>query len=287
MVLKLKSPTEFTDSAHSSVTAVDACIELNEWNHIVISFSGSTIVSNQIADIGRWVGSDCVNDRCCTYWDGIIDDLRIYNRILSASEIEDYNNSVKVTVADEPTPIKLLSFTAKCNNQNAIISWTTATEINNDYFILEKSYDAQNFFEIARIEGAGFSNMDLSYEFIDTQMFPGDNYYRLTQVDYDLTSETFNIIHARCDYEDDGGPKLLIYPNPFKSEIHIWMENIDDDIIDFKIYDKLGRLIIKDEYIISGSPDIHIINLKDLKSASYFLRAVSKNHKFEEKIVKY
>ncbi|MCF0207112.1 MAG: hypothetical protein HUK15_06775, partial [Bacteroidales bacterium] len=62
-------------------------------------------------------------------------------------------------------PIELTSFTASCDNSSAEIEWTTATEKNNDYFILERSADAENFVEVARINGAGNSLAENNYNY--------------------------------------------------------------------------------------------------------------------------
>ena len=206
--------------------------------------------------------------------------------ITSFSLVESFSPfTLGSTDPDEFVPITLRSFTAKCDNQNAIISWTTATEINNDYFILEKSYDAQNFFEIARIDGAGFSNMDLSYEFVDKQLLTEINYYRLTQVDFDGTSETFHIIDAVCKSEK-GEPRVIVYPNPFTGEINVFLENIEDSQIYFEIIDELGKQVFKKQHIRTGDPEQIILNLDMLAPAIYNLQTKSENHLFNNRVIK-
>ena len=99
-------------------------------------------------------------------------------------------------------PVSLLSFSAKSVNDNVLISWETASELNNDYFIVERSLDGENFNEIASIEGSGNSNILLSYEFVDKQELNGVVYYRLTQFDYDGKSTVFNMISINIDNKD-------------------------------------------------------------------------------------
>src|SRR5688572_4312066 len=83
-----------------------------------------------------------------------------------------------------PLPIELISFTAENTGTNIVnINWTTASEINNSHFIIERSLDAFSWTEIARIDGAGYSNELLNYDWIDEAPSSGTFYYRLSQVD--------------------------------------------------------------------------------------------------------
>lgn len=110
---------------------------------------------------------------------------------------------------DNPLPITLTSFNAVCAGRSSYIYWTTATETNNDYFILEHSTDAINFQEVTRIPGAGTSIEPNDYNYIDYNATSEDNYYRLVQVDYDGTRTPSEIIYANC--MDD---HLVYYEEP-------------------------------------------------------------------------
>ena len=68
---------------------------------------------------------------------------------------------------DITLPIELLSFSVTCNGKFAELSWTTATERNNDHFSIERSDDAINFTEIARVAGKGNSIVLQNYEYND------------------------------------------------------------------------------------------------------------------------
>ena len=81
-------------------------------------------------------------------------------------------------------PIELISFNAKKHEDNVQIYWETASEINNDYFIVERSFDGVHFSPISRINGAGNSTHIINYSIEDQDYVNGINYYRLTQVDF-------------------------------------------------------------------------------------------------------
>ena len=91
-------------------------------------------------------------------------------------------------------PIELISFdTYQKENYNEI-TWVTATELNNDYFSLERSVDAFNWSEIYIVDGLGTSSTTKFYEYKDYDFTKNSvNYYRLKQTDYDGNFKYFNI----------------------------------------------------------------------------------------------
>lgn len=84
-----------------------------------------------------------------------------------------------------PLPITLLEFTAQAAGKKTLLNWTTATEINNDRFEIERSSDAVSFNKIGQVPGAVNSNVHRNYQWYDNSPFNGNNYYRLKQVDID------------------------------------------------------------------------------------------------------
>jgi hypothetical protein len=92
-----------------------------------------------------------------------------------------------------PLPITLMTFDAFQYTSNSVkVNWTTASEQNNDYFIIENSIDGYTWKQAGVVNGAGNSNQVLNYSFIDYSPYLGLSYYRLTQVDFDGQSETFD-----------------------------------------------------------------------------------------------
>lgn len=85
-------------------------------------------------------------------------------------------------------PITLLSFTAEAKDAQVLTSWITASEMNNDFFTIERSADARNFKPIGTVEGAGTSHSMHAYSFIDDAPLSGISYYRLKQTDFDGTA---------------------------------------------------------------------------------------------------
>ena len=89
-------------------------------------------------------------------------------------------------------PIELISFQVKQKKDKIEIYWSTASEISNSYFTIEKSIDGYGYQEIGQVSGAGNSNQILDYSFFDTNPSVGISYYRLSQTDYNGDSQIFS-----------------------------------------------------------------------------------------------
>ncbi len=94
-----------------------------------------------------------------------------------------------------PLPIQLIKFEAKSSSDKVIIQWETAVEMDNDYFIVERSFDGVHFSPITRVNGAGNSTHLIHYSSEDQQYANGINYYRLIQSDFN-GKETISKIEA-------------------------------------------------------------------------------------------
>ncbi len=108
-------------------------------------------------------------------------------------------------------PVELKSFTATKDGDRVTLKWTTATEINNNYFMIERSADGNHWQEIKRMSGAGNSTSEITYEWGDEAPLTGTSYYRLGQTSMDghiAYSET-KILQYSTDKN-----KISIYPIP-------------------------------------------------------------------------
>lgn len=93
-------------------------------------------------------------------------------------------------------PIELLSFDVTKNNGYNSLTWVTATEINNDYFTIERGVDGFNWSEVTTIEGSGTVSTPTHYEYKDYEFIKDKvNYYRLKQTDFNGMSEYFQIVY--------------------------------------------------------------------------------------------
>lgn len=101
-------------------------------------------------------------------------------------------------------PITLTSFSGFGINDNTnVLLWTTSSEINNDYFVIERSDDAMNYKPIGTVDGAGNSNTLIDYDFTDDNAIFGSNYYRLKQIDFDGKFSYSNVIFIGNDVAEN------------------------------------------------------------------------------------
>ena len=183
-------------------------------------------------------------------------------------------------------PIELISFTANCNGKSSLIEWTTATEKNNDFFVLERSTDAINFNEIARIAGAGNSIEPLNYAYTDYCARSGDNYYRFVQVDYDGTSTASEIIVANCPAEALGEPDVLAFPNPFDDNLTLHFENFGNIQATVEVYDMLGRMVHTQKINCSQNDYEVVLRLAGLADGTYNVRIRTKEFVINRQVIK-
>ena len=137
-------------------------------------------------------------------------------------------------------PIDLGAYQVACNDQEqAVITWITNSEENNDYFTVLKSFNGVDFFELGTVEGAGTTSSAREYSFVDESFESATViYYRLKQTDFNGTSETFDILaHHSCT---SGG--ITIFPNPSNGQISILASKMTGQY-DLRVLDVAGRLL--------------------------------------------
>lgn len=165
-----------------------------------------------------------------------------------------------------PLPVELIKFKAQCrSNEKAELSWSTASEIGNDYFVIEKSTDAKNFFEVGKVKGAGNSNEIRTYTFIDINK-DATAYYRLKQTDISSNYKYSEIISINSCMENDG--EISMYPNPASDELILITGKENVSVI---VMDNLGN-VIQEKNLQRGENNIQIA---DIKNGSYIVKFVN------------
>ncbi|HOR60987.1 MAG TPA: T9SS type A sorting domain-containing protein, partial [Bacteroidales bacterium] len=194
--------------------------------------------------------------------------------------------TIGTKTAINPLPVELVSFVAECNNNNNVqLYWETASEINNDYFEIQRSTDDLAWEVIANIQGAGFSNTTLYYDYLDKENPNANIYYRLRQVDYDGAYKFSDIISIRCKNIMEQ-PIVSIYPNPFNSTLNIEFENWDLNYAEIELLDITSRTI-KTWKLENTLPNfVHEVNLSNLNPAMYMLRIKTSSGVIVRKIEK-
>jgi len=154
-------------------------------------------------------------------------------------------------------PVELISFTARVSGSDVNLSWTTATEVNNSGFEVERLIDTDEFITIGFIQGYGTTTEQKNYSFIDDNLSEGNYTYRLKQIDFDGT----------FSYSDEVNIEVIApmkfslsqnYPNPFNPSTNIVFSLAVDSKISLRIFNVIGEEIesIVNETLTSGLHEI-------------------------------
>ncbi|ANQ51210.2 T9SS type A sorting domain-containing protein [Flammeovirga sp. MY04] len=178
-------------------------------------------------------------------------------------------------------PVELISFTAEVTPTNEVeLEWITASEENNDFFLIEKSIDGRVWSQVAEVEGAGNSNVLLKYNHTDSRPFNGTSYYRLTQIDFDGQFEIFEPVSVTVNGQGQAFD-VVVYPNPaLDSDLNIQVIG-SEGRIQAVLYDQFGKVLkssIEDAQFFK-------YETQNLPSGMYFLKVIQGSQQQIEKVI--
>jgi hypothetical protein len=168
-------------------------------------------------------------------------------------------------------PIELISFDAEQAEGGNLCKWSTASETDNNYFDLERSYDGETFTSIATIDGfgPGTTSMTRNYSFLDKDPCNGIVYYRLRQVDINGVESYSDVVVLNC-IRSKGD--LVLFPNPASEKItYSFFENTDG-ILDIDLIDVLGNIVKSERFSVQDGYNSLRTSVTDLSPGIYFLR---------------
>jgi len=173
-------------------------------------------------------------------------------------------------------PVELTSFTAQTTSEGVRLSWTTASELNNSGFEVQRSTNQTNWATLGFVRGAGTTTEAQSYSFVDASA-SGRVFYRLKQVDFDGQFEYSNIIEVNA-----GVPKTFAleqnYPNPFNPSTAISYQLPVAGNVSLKVFDMLGKEVatLVNARQEAGAYTVNF-NANNLSSGVYFYRLQAGN----------
>ena len=140
-------------------------------------------------------------------------------------------------------PVKLLYFHAIPNGETVNLRWATASELNNDHFLIERSKDGLEFFPFKVVQGSGTVNSVSYYSTEDLSPMRGKSYYRLSQIDYDGTQEAFEPIMIKLGELES---KYRIFPNPAVDGITIQLGKEPESEMIIELTDIYSQIYISE-----------------------------------------
>ncbi len=150
-----------------------------------------------------------------------------------------FNGTVRYVVGNV-LPIELTEFFATPVNNQVRVSWKTETELNNDFFTVERSSDGENWEILTTVKAAGNSKIPLHYATTDEEPLQGVSYYRLTQTDFDGQQTTFDMRSLYREFPNVAeDQQLVVAPNPTAGKITIG--GSEDELGEIRIVTLLGQ----------------------------------------------
>jgi hypothetical protein len=176
-------------------------------------------------------------------------------------------------------PVTLLSFTAKPEGDRVQLAWSTTSELNAERFIVERSADLAEYVAVGEIAAKGTTNTRQYYSLTDTQPLPGNNYYRLRQIDHDGTSHLFKPVAAVMSLDDVAA---VVYPNPADpARIHMRLWNAGDGVV--RLLTLAGQCL---ESRLERSLDgVDLVPHHPLQTGIYLIEVQTSDQKIVHKVI--
>lgn len=167
-------------------------------------------------------------------------------------------------------PVKFANVSADKENDLVTVNWSTLTEINNEKFTIERSYDGQQFETIGEVAGAGNSNAILNYQFEDMNAPNGVIYYRVKQTDFDGKFDYSRTIVVNNNTEDG---RVNVYPNPNRNTSATIQLGYTTQPRTVRIMDMSGKMV--HEFTSNASQ----AQLPSLRTGVYVIQVIQLNGK--------
>ncbi len=217
------------------------------------------------------------------------------NGVLIGTITEDFDEQVRPSVsgtpyigADEvtasPLPIKLIAFTGTSKNDFNLLTWVTASEINSNYFEIERVNAEKEFENIGRVSAAVNSKEINQYQFHDGTFNTKNNieYYRLKMVDRDDYFKYSEVIAVKRN--TDLNASISLYPNPSSETLNIIISNGYDTKIQVRIIDLIGKVVFENNNLRSN--DINTIEVANFPSGIYTIQVIGLAENINQKFMK-
>lgn len=187
-------------------------------------------------------------------------------------EVEDYRLVVGTSTLCPVLPVNLVSYEGYLKNNVSELAWITSTEHNSDYFLIERSYDLENFEFVTKVPASVNSNIEQYYTASDKNVKNNRVvYYRLKQFDKGnsepVLEKTISI------YSNNKNLGFDVFPNPASTEVKLVMPDVlTGTTLQVSVFDNLGRKVIEKELINDVENINHTLNISELAKGTYYIR---------------
>lgn len=197
--------------------------------------------------------------------------------------VTDYRDAT----AETPLPVVLVAFEARATGMQALLTWTTASEVNTAYFVPEASTDGQTFTALGQVAGAGTSSQPHRYTFADADLVryaSATLYYRLRQVDLDGKAQYSPV---RTVTVGVGSLAFAALPNPFASELTLQVQSASGGPASLLVLDATGRQqAIMPIELLPGTTQAPVPQAATWPAGLYLVRLTQGAQHYVQKVVR-
>jgi type IX secretion system substrate protein len=180
-------------------------------------------------------------------------------------------------------PATIDNFNAYSKNKQVVVEWTSLTESESDHFVIERSSNGRDFYEIGKVNAAGTSNGKINYKFVDPLPMRGNNFYRLVLVNRDYSKDYFDIKKVTTE---GFGINVLLSPIPATKTLSVIFNINSNQNVTFNITDVNGKLLKTwSSNFTSGSIN-RTIDINSLSAGVYYLHIKGEEFTETKKFIK-
>ncbi len=203
---------------------------------------------------------------------------------VNLTRVEDYFPIWTLVDNSDPLPIELARFVGQCQDGDVLISWTTFTETNNDFFTLERSKNGVDFEVVEVIAAAGNSNSPITYQVLDQQSLSGTSYYRLKNTDFFGKEEYSQVIAVTCGSELTDFTFVNAYDVDHQ-DVVVEFTAAANEFFTITLFDASGRLIVSNSgrAIENGMNKVKV-SVGELSHGIYIVNLQNESKRFSKKV---
>lgn len=188
-----------------------------------------------------------------------------------------YSNFAGASTCAQILPVEFVNIYVIDN----VLYWITAEEKDNEFFIIERSLDGQNFEAIGEVKGAGDSNYDIQYLFEDENPILQTVYYRIKQVDIDGKYSYSKVVTQKGKEVE-----IVLYPNPvYDNKVNISINNIESKAFTYEIISSIGQIILQENVLIQENIFDKQINTENLLKGIYLVKVKTQEDVIIQKMI--